>query len=69
MAKDNLKEANESKKDQDKNEKSKPELKKEKSLEDKFVESEDKLLRSLAEIENDGHPTDDRVAAIYDAIK
>ena len=52
MVKDNLKEANESKKDQDKNEKSKPEVKEEKSLEEKFAESEDKLLRSLAEIEN-----------------
>ena len=39
-------------KNQNKGEKSKPEIKKEKSLEDKFAESEDKLLRSLAEIEN-----------------
>ena len=39
-------------KDQNKGDKSKPEIKKEKSLEDKFAESEDKLLRSLAEIEN-----------------
>ena len=52
MIKDNQKEANELKKDQGKDEKSKPEIKKEKSLEDKFSESEDKLLRSLAEIEN-----------------
>ena len=39
-------------KNQNKGDKSKPEIKKEKSLEDKFAESEDKLLRSLAEIEN-----------------
>ena len=39
-------------KNQSKGDKSKPEIKKEKSLEDKFAESEDKLLRSLAEIEN-----------------
>ena len=39
-------------KNQNKGGKSKPEIKKEKTLEDKFAESEDKLLRSLAEIEN-----------------
>ena len=37
---------------QDNSEKSKPGIKEEKSLEDKLTESEDKLLRSLAEIEN-----------------
>ena len=39
-------------KDLEKDEKSKPEIKEVKSLEDKLAESEDKLLRSLAEIEN-----------------
>ena len=38
--------------DQKKDEESKPVTREEKSLEDKFAESEDKLLRSLAEIEN-----------------
>ena len=52
MIEDNQKETNKSEKDQSKDEKSKLEIKKEKSLEDKFAESEDKLLRSLAEIEN-----------------
>ena len=52
MIEDNKKETDRSKKDQDKDEDSKPEIKKEKSLEDKLAESEDKLLRSLAEIEN-----------------
>ena len=52
MVKDNQKEADKLKKDQNKEDKSKPETKEEKSLEDKFAESEDKLLRSLAEIEN-----------------
>ena len=52
MAEDNQKEAAKSKKDPNKDEKSKPEIKEEKSLEDKFTESEDKLKRSLAEIEN-----------------
>ena len=52
MIKDNQKEADKLKKDQNKEDKSKPETKEEKSLEDKFAESEDKLLRSLAEIEN-----------------
>ena len=50
MVEDNQKEADRSKKNHDKGEKSKPKI--EKSLEDKFAESEDKLLRSLAEIEN-----------------
>ena len=40
------------KEDQNKDDKSKDEIKEEKSLEEKFAESEDKLLRSLAEIEN-----------------
>ena len=52
MEEDNQKEADKSKNDQDKDGKSKPEIKKEKSLEEKLTESEDKLLRSLAEIEN-----------------
>ena len=52
MIEDNQKETNKSEKDQSKDEKSKLEIKKEKSLEDKFAESEDRLLRSLAEIEN-----------------
>ena len=52
MVKNNQKEADKSEKDQNKDDKSQPEIKKEKSLEDKFAESEDKLLRSLAEIEN-----------------
>ncbi len=43
MVEDNQKKADNSKKDQGKDEK---------SLEDRFAESEDKLLRSLAEIEN-----------------
>ena len=41
-----------SEKDQNKDQKSHSDVKKEKSIEDKFAESEDKLLRSLAEIEN-----------------
>ena len=52
MAEDNQKKADGSKEDQNKDDESKDEIKKEKSLEDKFAESEDKLLRSLAEIEN-----------------
>ena len=48
MIEDNQKEADKSEKDKE----SEPEIKKEKSLEDKFAESEDKLKRSLAEIEN-----------------
>ena len=52
MAENNQKEADKSNKDQHKDDQSHSEIKKEKSLEDKFVESEDKLLRSLAEIEN-----------------
>ena len=52
MVKDNQKESNKLKKNQNKEDESKPETKEEKSLEDKFAESEDKLLRSLAEIEN-----------------
>ena len=52
MLEDNQKEAGFSKEDPKKNEKSEPKPKEEKSLQDKFAESEDKLLRSLAEIEN-----------------
>ena len=52
MNEDNQKEAEKTKIDQAKNVDSKPETKKEQSLEEKFAESEDKLLRSLAEIEN-----------------
>ena len=52
MVEDNQKKADGSKEDQNKDDESKDEIKKEKSLEDKFAESEDKLLRSLAEIEN-----------------
>ena len=52
MVENNQKESDKSKKDQNKDDKSEPEIKKEKSLEDKFAESEDRLLRSLAEIEN-----------------
>jgi len=52
MVENNQKESDKSKKDQNKDDKSEPEIKKEKSLEDKFSESEDRLLRSLAEIEN-----------------
>ena len=42
----------ESEKDQNKDLESHSDVKKEKTIEDKFTESEDKLLRSLAEIEN-----------------
>ena len=52
MVEDNQKKADGSKEDQNKDDESKDEIKKEKSLEDKLAESEDKLLRSLAEIEN-----------------
>ena len=52
MIEDNQKKAEKTKIDQAKNVDSKPETKKEQSLEEKFAESEDKLLRSLAEIEN-----------------
>ena len=52
MAEDNQKKADGSKEDQNKDDQSEDEIKKEKSLEDKLAESEDKLLRSLAEIEN-----------------
>merc|ERR1739847_185649 len=52
MEEDNQKEADKSKNDQNKDDQSEDEIKKEKSLEDKLAESEDKLLRSLAEIEN-----------------
>ena len=48
MVENNEKEVDKS----EKNEDSQPEIKKEESLEDKLAESEDKLLRSLAEIEN-----------------
>ena len=52
MIEDNQNEAEKTKIDQAKNVDSKPEIKKEQSLEERFAESEDKLLRSLAEIEN-----------------
>ena len=52
MVENNQKKTVGSKEDRDKDEESKHEIKEEKSLEDKFAESEDKLLRSLAEIEN-----------------
>ena len=52
MVEDNQKKADESKEDQNKGEESKTEIKKGKSLEEKLADSEDKLLRSLAEIEN-----------------
>ena len=55
MVEDNQKKTDGSKEDQNKDDESKDEIneiKKEKSLEDKLAESEDKLLRSLAEIEN-----------------
>ena len=52
MSEDNQKESAKAEKNQHEDEKSKSETKKEKSLEEKFAESEDKLLRSLAEIEN-----------------
>ena len=52
MVTDNQKKADGSKEDQNKDDESKDEIKKEKSLGDKLAESEDKLLRSLAEIEN-----------------
>ena len=52
MGEDNQKESAKAEKNRHEDEKSKSETKKEKSLEEKFAESEDKLLRSLAEIEN-----------------
>ncbi len=52
MNEDNQKKVDESQKDEVRKGESEPEEKKEKSLEDKLKESEDKLLRSLAEIEN-----------------
>ena len=52
MIEDNQKETNKTKIDHEEDTESKPEIKKEQSLEEKFAESEDKLLRSLAEIEN-----------------
>ena len=52
MSEDNQKESAKAEKNQHEDEKSESETKKEKSLEEKFAESEDKLLRSLAEIEN-----------------
>ena len=52
MVEDNQKKRDDSKEDPKKDEKSKPEIREEKSLEDKLAESEDKLLRSLAEVEN-----------------
>ena len=51
MAEDNQKKADSLKKDQDTADTSSPK-KEEKTLEEKLAESEDKLLRSLAEIEN-----------------
>ena len=52
MVEDNEKEVDKIKNDLSKNEKPETEIKKEISLEDKLTESEDKLKRSLAEIEN-----------------
>ena len=52
MIEDNQKRADGSKEGQKKDEGSKDKIKEEMSLEDKLAESEDKLLRSLAEIEN-----------------
>ncbi len=52
MDKNNQKKDVKSEKDQNIENSTKPEEKKEKTLEEKFAESEDKLLRSLAEIEN-----------------
>ena len=52
MIEDNQKKTESSEKKQDSEEKSKLDTKEEKSLGDKLVESEDKLLRSLAELEN-----------------
>ena len=42
---------------------------KEQSVSEKLKTTEDKLLRSLAEIENEGQPTEESVAATLDAIK
>ena len=52
MVEDNEKEVDKIKNDLSKDEKPETEIKKEISLEDKLTESEDKLKRSLAEIEN-----------------
>ena len=52
MSENNQKSPESSEKDQVENEKSKPDIDIEKSLKEKLAESEDKLLRSLAEIEN-----------------
>ncbi len=52
MDENEQKKAAELNKDQNKDGKSHSEEKKEKSIEDKFAETEDKLLRSLAEMEN-----------------
>ena len=52
MDKNNQKKDVESEKDKNIDGKTKQDEKKEKTLEEKFAESEDKLLRSLAEIEN-----------------
>ena len=52
MSADNQKKTEEADKNIEKTQEIKPESKKELSLEDKLKESEDKLLRSLAEIEN-----------------
>ena len=52
MVKNNQKKDAKSEKEQQIKDKAEPEVKKEKTLEEKFAESEDKLLRSLAEIEN-----------------
>ena len=52
MDENNEKDTSSPKKDQDSENKSKQKLTEEKSLEEKLAESDDKLLRSLAEIEN-----------------
>ncbi len=52
MDENNQKKEDKSEKVKNLNDKSKPEVKKEKTLEEKLSETEDKLLRSLAEIEN-----------------
>ena len=66
MKEDNQKKADPAEKDLDKDEKSKPEIKEVKSLEDKLAESEDKLLRSLAEIENQRRRFEKEVKDAFD---
>jgi len=66
MTEDNQKKADPAEKDLDKDEKSKPEIKEVKSLEDKLAESEDKLLRSLAEIENQRRRFEKEVKDAFD---